>query len=330
MRSMVNTTEESLLLVWSLVLLVSCVILNLAAILLLLRTAGNCHRDASVPALLSLLSSNLLHALLVQVFGVHQQVTGSFLFTEKLCTLIQINDGVLSAVPFPTACLQLMVCVRSLRRTRQPYTYCHLCCGALMVVALPWIAATLTFTALPHTQGILQGRCEFGSRPPLAQFVLQQSAALAIPTIILILVVLFSLPSIFSCPSPCTWLPRPLLRSQKRDLLLLVTMVAVHILFQGPMVGVQALIWYQNLRAEVLGLTVRVLKDLPLLLNPLAILTLRPGRDRPEPKRGSLLQSLEGLADLEEGFSEENLQMIVSMDGKDLETALAASKTTIL
>ena len=43
-----------------------------------------------------------------------------------------------------------------------------------------------------------------------------------------------------------------------------------------------------------------------------------------------LLQSLEGLADLEEGFSEENLQMIVSMDGKDLETALAASKTTIL
>ena len=41
-------------------------------------------------------------------------------------------------------------------------------------------------------------------------------------------------------------------------------------------------------------------------------------------------QSLEGLADLEEGFSEENLQMIVSMDGKDLETALAASKTTIL
>jgi len=109
MRSMVDTTEQSLLLVWSLVLLVSCVILNLAAILLLLRTAGNCHRDGSVPALLSLLASNLLHALLVQVFGVHQQVTGSFLFTEKLCTLIQINDGVLSAIPFPTACLQLMV-----------------------------------------------------------------------------------------------------------------------------------------------------------------------------------------------------------------------------
>jgi len=327
---MVNTTEESLLLVWSLVLLVSCVILNLAAILLLLRTAGNCHRDGSVPALLSLLSSNLLHALLVQVFGVHQQVTGSFLFTEKLCILIQINDGVLSTVPFPTACLQLMVCIRSLRRTRQPYTYCHLCCGALMVVALPWISAFLTFTSLPHAQGIIQGRCEFGSRPPLAQFVLQQSASLAIPTLLLILVVLFSLPSIFSCPSPCTWLPRPLLRNQKRDLLLLVTMVAVHILFQGPMVGVQALIWYRNLRAEVLGLTVRVLEDLPLLINPLAILTLRPGREKPEAKRESLLQSLEGLADLEEGFSEENLQMIVSMDGKDLESALAASKTTIL
>ena len=47
----------------------------------------------------------------------------------------------------------------------------------------------------------------------------------------------------------------------------------------------------------------------------------------------TFLQSLDGLEDLEdleEGFSEENLQMIVSMDGKDLETALAASKTTIL
>merc|ERR1719220_1531342 len=123
-----------------------------------------------------------------------------------------------------------------------------------------------------------------------------------------------SLPSIFSCPSACTWLPRPLLRSQKRDLLLLVTMVAVHVLFQGPMVGVQSLLWYKDLKAEVLGLTVHVLEDLPLLLNPLAILTLRPGRDRPEPKGESLLQSLDGLEDLEdleEGFSEENLQMIV-------------------
>ena len=69
------------------------------------------------------------------------------------------------------------------------------------------------------------------------------------------------------------------------------------------MVGVQALIWYRDLHVEVsiifvldsiavsqfrniqndhldcarqvLGLTVRVLEDLPLLLNPLAILTLR-------------------------------------------------------
>ena len=65
------------------------------------------------------------------------------------------------------------------------------------------------------------------------------------------------------------------------------------------MVGVQALLWYHDLQAEVelfklfqivfhtrldhcndydlqvLGLTVRVLEDLPLLLNPLAILTLR-------------------------------------------------------
>jgi len=201
-----------------------------------------------------------------------------------------------------------------------------------MVVALPWILAIITYT-IPEAPGIHHGLCKLGSRPPVDQFIVQQTASLGIPLLLLLLVVLFSLPSIFSCPSPCTWLPRPVLHNQKRDLLLLVTMVAVHILFQGPMVGVQALLWYHDLQAEVLGLTVRVLEDLPLLLNPLAILTLRPGRDTPEPKGESLLQSLDGLEDLEDledGFSEENLQMIVSMDGKDLETALAASKTTIL
>ena len=103
-------------------LMIIIIIIIITTMTMMHRTAGNCHRDASVPALLSLLSSNLLHALLVQVgqlillgnwliiiimimmmiiiivsdivfkvFGVHQQVTGSFLFTEKLCTLIQVN-----------------------------------------------------------------------------------------------------------------------------------------------------------------------------------------------------------------------------------------------
>ena len=64
-----------------------------------------------------------------------------------------------------------------------------------------------------------------------------------------------------------------------RDLLLLTTMVAVHILFQvsllpilspiftseflqGPMVGVQALIWYRNLHVEV---------SLPFVLDSIAV-----------------------------------------------------------
>ena len=48
-------------------IMIIMVIMIVMIIIIILRTAGNCHRDGSVPALLSLLSSNLLHALLVQV-----------------------------------------------------------------------------------------------------------------------------------------------------------------------------------------------------------------------------------------------------------------------
>jgi len=102
----------------------------------------------------------------------------------------------------------------------------------------------------------------------------------------------------------------------------LLTMVLVHLFFQCPRVAVEALLWYRGLQAPVLGLVVSVISSLPLLLPPLALLTLRPGRGGGDTKAPSLTSLVSS--------PEENMKMIVSMDGKELETALFASKTTIL
>ena len=146
------------------------------------------------PFLLKIIT-NFPLIILFKVFSVHQRASGSFLFTEKLCALIQVSFswywwwqrwplwcwnrsycypadkwwGSLSC-PLPhrlspthgkkilwdQKTIAAQVCVRSLRRVGQPYTYCHLCCGALMVVALPWILAIITYT-IPEAPGIHHG-----------------------------------------------------------------------------------------------------------------------------------------------------------------------------
>ena len=56
-----------------------------------------------------------------------------------------------------------------------------------------------------HHDQMITGRCEFGSRPPLSQFVLQQSATLALPVLLLILVTInfnMDLLALFKVASP--------------------------------------------------------------------------------------------------------------------------------
>ena len=55
----------------------------------------------------------------------------------------------------------------------------------VLIAAAPLIIIPILFIILIM---MITGRCEFGSRPPLSQFVLQQSAALALPVLLLILV----------------------------------------------------------------------------------------------------------------------------------------------
>ena len=119
--------------IWSLLLLPASLVLNLIAFFLILRSAGTCYKDPIVPPLLSILGisfrisiellkifsfigSNLLHSVLVQIFLVHQQSIGSFLFSETLCSVIQVNQSILQDVPFTTISLQLIVTLRRLMK----------------------------------------------------------------------------------------------------------------------------------------------------------------------------------------------------------------------
>ena len=122
--------------IWSLLLLPSSLVLNLAAFFLILTSASSCYKDPTVPPFLSLLGentsklyktvfivscvpgSNLLHGVLVQIFLVHQQSSGSFLFTDRLCGVIQVNQAVLQDVPFIIISLQLMVSLQRLKTVK--------------------------------------------------------------------------------------------------------------------------------------------------------------------------------------------------------------------
>jgi len=135
---------------WSLLLLPSSLVLNLSAFFLILRSAGSCYKDPIVPPLLSLLGSNLLNGVLVQIFLVHQQSYGAFLFTDTLCEVIQVNQAVLQDVPFTTICLQLIVSLRRLKKERDVYTHFHVCCGQFLVILIPWVVAIVTNAVTMH------------------------------------------------------------------------------------------------------------------------------------------------------------------------------------
>ena len=63
----INIVINIVIVIAIVIAIVIVIVIVITIIIMIHRTAGNCHRDGSVPALLSLLASNLLHALLVQV-----------------------------------------------------------------------------------------------------------------------------------------------------------------------------------------------------------------------------------------------------------------------
>ena len=76
----------------------------------------------------------------------------------------------------------------------------------------------------------------------------------------------------------------------------------------------EAFINYKHLNSEIFKLVVKITDDLPLIVVPLAVLLIRRIRDK----------------ELKQKSDEENTQLIVSLEGKELENALYQAKTTTL
>ena len=71
---------------------------------------------------------------------------------------------------------------------------------------------------------------------------------------------------------------------------------------------------------------VKIATDLPLVINPLGVLIIRGLGQKEEGK----VENCQTIGSVFSSPSEENIKMMVSMEGKDLENALFKAKTTSL
>ena len=104
------------------------------------------HRKTSPTCLV--LGCNILHAVMVQIFSIHQQSVGRFVFSETVCNILLTNRDILTDVPFLTISLQAVATVRAVVQRRDAsYSHCTVCSCQLAVVALPWLLAAFLATA---------------------------------------------------------------------------------------------------------------------------------------------------------------------------------------
>jgi len=314
--------------IWSLLLLPASLVLNLIAFFLILRSAGTCYKDPIVPPLLSILGSNLLHSVLVQIFLVHQQSIGSFLFSETLCSVIQVNQSILQDVPFTTISLQLIVTLRRLMKERNVYTHFHVCCGHFFVISLPWVASIVSNIVAKYPKPLLEstGLCPTLYPTSLWQFIIHISIVIGIPSLLVFLVFLTSLPYLSTCLGRFTFRSNPINPTIKQELTILSVLFLAHLLFQVPTRITESFIQYKHIRSDIFTLMVRIASDFPLVINPLGVILIRGLGMRVHGK----VDTHQKIISVPTSPSEENIKMIVSMEGKDLENALFKAKTTSL
>jgi len=316
---------------WSLLLLPSSLLLNLSAFFLTLRSAGSCYRDPLVPTLLSILGSNLLQGVLVQVFMLHQQSTGLFLFSHTLCQVIQVNQAVLQDIPFTTISLQLIATLRRIKKEQDVYTHFNICCGQFLVILIPWVVAIVTNTLTMHNHPVVDhstGVCPVFYPSSLWQFIIRIIVVVGIPFILVLLVFLTTLPYLSTCVGPLTCESNPINHNTKQDLTLLSVLILADLMFQLPTKIGEIFLHYRHTTTtiHILHLIINITADIPLLINPLGVLLLRGLARRDGGKAGQWHPPPSPV----HSPSEENLKMIVSMEGKDLEAALFKAKTTSL
>jgi len=313
-------TLDQLEFIWSILLLTASVILNVTAFLILLSFAGSCYKDPIVPPLLSIIGCNILHTVLVQIFSVHQQSHQSFIFSADVCKLVFTNRDILVDVPFFTISMQIIATLRNvIQKTNPSYSHCGVCSKQLLVVFLPWIIAIFINIVIKQVPSgiIFNSACVPMLPPEMEDYIIHWSISLISPVIIIIIAFIISIPRSIT-NRICNRIGK-----HKQDITLLSVLFLSYIILQVPARILEWAVQYNDAsdHGDLISLITLIIFNLPLVINPMGVIIIRRNKYYINNSSKSFDNVFE---------SDENITLMVSMEGKDLENALFAAKTTTL
>ena len=121
---------------------------------------------------------NILDTVLVQIFLLHQQSHGSFVFSPDVCNFVFSFRHILSDIPFLTISIQLIEAFRKvvkvqglkinfickaqlLQKPNAEYSHCSVCSSHVVVIFLPWLVSALANILVKHKLNgeIVIGKC---------------------------------------------------------------------------------------------------------------------------------------------------------------------------
>ena len=93
---------------------------------------------------------------MVQIFSVHQQSVGEFIFSDIVCNALITNRDILVDIPFLTLSLQVVATIRRyLQSPGASYSHCSICSSQVLVVLSPWLVSVLVNGVTRQTSGVI-------------------------------------------------------------------------------------------------------------------------------------------------------------------------------
>ena len=93
---------------------------------------------------------------MVQIFSVHQQSVGEFIFSDRVCNAMITNRDILVDIPFLTLSLQVVATIRRyLQSPGASYSHCSVCSSQVLVVLSPWLVSVLVNGVTRQTSGVI-------------------------------------------------------------------------------------------------------------------------------------------------------------------------------
>ena len=93
---------------------------------------------------------------MVQIFSVHQQSVGEFIFSDRICNALVTNRDILVDIPFLTLSLQVVATIRRyLQSPGASYSHCSICSSQVLVVLSPWLVSVLVNGVTRQTSGVI-------------------------------------------------------------------------------------------------------------------------------------------------------------------------------